>query len=597
LAALCVGAFVDGCCGVAVASSGWQPPVDVSAMGRLAQAVSLGADAQGDAAVVWMDTQSDPYNGILAADRTGLTGLWGSPVALTPAGAHAFFPQVSVDARGDALAAWSVNGVTSSGNTVRAAFRPGGGQWGAVVDVSPAGQEAAQPSVGLDARGNAIVAWTVTTGSNASVIDASVRPVASGVWQSPVQISGSQGQIVDPNVAVDGEGNAAVVWKRYESGGVLTGNRWTVQAATRRASDRVWQSAQDVGTESDQAPPYPPGTVPQPHVVLDRSGGAIAIWQAPHPGGFEIQSAGKPASSAAWQAPVTISAPGATGQNPELAVGAMGDVMAVWQGSGDGQYAVATAALRPAGSASWQSPVNISTAGQNNVEPQVAFDPIGNAIAIWARLSGSGNVIQASSRPAVSGVWQAPVLISGAGNFVGDPQLAVDQLGNAIAAWLDPISQTAGTIIQAAAYNAGAGPPAITRPRFSPSHFRASSTLTPLTAAASRQAASGTTLLFTLSEPAKLTVTITRTQPGRRRGHTCARPNSAPERQQAPSCIRVIEVGTLTRTNELAGDDQLAFSGRLGRRALSPGRYMSRLTATNAAGRSQPVTAVFRINR
>jgi hypothetical protein len=42
--------------------------------------------------------------------------------------------------------------------------------------------------------------------------------------------------------------------------------------------------------------------------------------------------------------------------------------------------------------------------------------------------------------------------------------------------------------------------------------------------------------------------------------------------------------GILTRRLKSAGAKRLAFSGRVGKRALKPGRYRMAITATDAAG-------------
>ena len=55
-------------------------------------------------------------------------------------------------------------------------------------------------------------------------------------------------------------------------------------------------------------------------------------------------------------------------------------------------------------------------------------------------------------------------------------------------------------------------------------------------------------------------------------------------------------VGTLTRGKLAAGTHSLGFSGRLGRRALQPGRYHATIVATDAAGNaSKPHTISFTI--
>ena len=89
--------------------------------------------------------------------------------------------------------------------------------------------------------------------------------------------------------------------------------------------------------------------------------------------------------------------------------------------------------------------------------------------------------------------------------------------------------------------------------------------------------AQGTRLRYTLSEGARVTMKIQRRLAGR------------PTRYRA--------VGRLKR-NGVSGLNRTRFTGRIGRRALRPGRYRVVITATDAAGnRSAPKSARFRIAR
>jgi hypothetical protein len=117
------------------------------------------------------------------------------------------------------------------------------------------------------------------------------------------------------------------------------------------------------------------------------------------------------------------------------------------------------------------------------------------------------------------------------------------------------------------------------------------------TAILAKKAPVGTIFRFTLSAPAKLTITITRTAPGLRRGHSCLAPTSKLRHKHAKHCTRTITVGTLTRSREPAGPDKVPFSGRIGNRALSPRSYNAILRASNAAGPSKPVRLSFTIVR
>lgn len=112
-----------------------------------------------------------------------------------------------------------------------------------------------------------------------------------------------------------------------------------------------------------------------------------------------------------------------------------------------------------------------------------------------------------------------------------------------------------------------------------------------------RKAPLGTRFRFTLSAPAKLQIAIRRRASGLRSGRRCVAPTATLKRRHAKRCTRTLTVGTLTRARALPGARTLAFSGRLGRRALAPRRYTAVLTASNGAGRSNPVSLAFAIVR
>jgi hypothetical protein len=50
---------------------------------------------------------------------------------------------------------------------------------------------------------------------------------------------------------------------------------------------------------------------------------------------------------------------------------------------------------------------NLSAAGQNADQPQVAVDRNGNAIAVWRRVGGGGLIIQAARYDAATNTWGA----------------------------------------------------------------------------------------------------------------------------------------------------------------------------------------------
>jgi DNA-binding beta-propeller fold protein YncE len=115
-------------------------------------------------------------------------------------------------------------------------------------------------------------------------------------------------------------------------------------------------------------------------------------------------------------------------------------------------------------------------------------------------------------------------------------------------------------------------------------------------AARRRPAPRGSAFRFALSEQATARIAIERALPGRRVGTRCRKPSRTLQGRRR--CTRYTRAGTLTRASLQAGQNTVKFSGRIGRRALKPGRYRVTIIATDAAGnRSKPRRATFTVVR
>jgi hypothetical protein len=137
---------------------------------------------------------------------------------------------------------------------------------------------------------------------------------------------------------------------------------------------------------------------------------------------------------------------------------------------------------------------------------------------------------------------------------------------------------------------AGNKPPSITSASLSNAVFVAAAR-TPTTARAKR----GTTIRYSLSEAATLRIVIERAAAGKRKGRRCVKPTRALRR--ARPCTRWLKAGTLSR-RVAQGRGSTKFTGRIGRKALRPGRHRFRLTARDADGAHSPTrTLAFRIVR
>jgi hypothetical protein len=135
-----------------------------------------------------------------------------------------------------------------------------------------------------------------------------------------------------------------------------------------------------------------------------------------------------------------------------VAVDAVGNAIATWRRS-NGTHVIGQVAVLPVGGA-WGAPQDLTAAGQVASLPRVAFDPAGNAITVWERFNGVNNVIQAAMRPA-GGAWGVTQDLTLPGLNAFSPEVAFDPAGNAVAVF--ERSNGANAIVQAAGYDA-AGP-------------------------------------------------------------------------------------------------------------------------------------------
>jgi len=134
----------------------WQKPVRIANTTASLPAVAI--DARGDATAVWQGP-----DGIVQAASESLTArAWSVPKTLFGTSGYRAEPQISVNARGDAIAVSDANGVQAS---VR---RGSHGSWQRAVKLGTGGV----PQVAIDALSNAIVVWQEPTGRRGIVIEA-----------------------------------------------------------------------------------------------------------------------------------------------------------------------------------------------------------------------------------------------------------------------------------------------------------------------------------------------------------------------------------------------------------------------------------------
>jgi photosystem II stability/assembly factor-like uncharacterized protein len=207
-------------------------------------------------------------------------------------------------------------------------------------------------------------------------------------------------------------------------------------------------------------------------------------------------------------------------------------------------------------------------------------DAVVSTVTVDPQVAGTvyAGTLHGVFRSTDNGATWAPM--TGGAALPGVTDLVFDADGRTLYAATRTFGLAAWTRLVAPGPGPGPGPvhdtvaPVLTHVSLTRRRFAVGKARTPVSARVRR----GTTLRLTLSERATLRIAVLRETHRHRR-------------------LRLRSAGTLTRSLPV-GPARVAFSGRIGRRALRPARYRMKLVASDAAGnRSKALVLRFRIVR
>ncbi|MFL5917468.1 MAG: PKD domain-containing protein [Gaiellaceae bacterium] len=149
-----------------------------------------------------------------------------------------------------------------------------------------------------------------------------------------------------------------------------------------------------------------------------------------------VEAVTRSTARSAWSAPIEVARPG-IGALPRAAIDRAGDIAITWIHD-IGEDRVQQATIRPAGASTWPNANDLSSSPVRIRNHGIALDLQGNAVAVWAQRDGANFYVVGDLRPAAGGAWLAPVALSSlAADSTSGPALAVVPSGDALAAWVD----------------------------------------------------------------------------------------------------------------------------------------------------------------
>jgi hypothetical protein len=425
---------------------------NLSTSGRDAHAARVGIDAQGNAIVAWL--RSDGSNERVQVRRRSRGGTLSAVQTLSAAGQSAVTPSLAVDASGRAVVVWARP--DGANYRIQIRRRAAGGSLSSVKTVSDPGEHAVDPKVGLDAKGNATAVWSRSEGASARV--QVVRRSAGGSLSAVETLSAAGQNAATPAVAVQAKGNAIVAWSRSDGSDVriqgtfvlnvqaLSAAGW-IQGPAEVALDpkgnalaswflTPYLDARRRSASGDLSPVQhmTPGNVPAQNqqVAMDAKGNALIVWTEPDSNGdYRIQLRRRSASGS-LSAVQTLSAAGQDAHEPQIGLDADGSAIVVWRRWNGTEYRVQL--RRRSASGSLNAVQTLSAAGATAVELKVAVDRDGGAIVVWRRSDGANNRIELRRRSA-SGVLSSIRTLSAAGGNATNPNVALAGDGRAVVAW------------------------------------------------------------------------------------------------------------------------------------------------------------------
>jgi hypothetical protein len=315
-------------------------------------------------------------------------GGWEAPILLEADDIEdAYYPKITADASGNAIAVWSQN------HSIWANRYLSGMGWVGPqpISTSDPGIGAANHEIAMESSGMAVVVWEQFDGFYFNISSARFSP--SSGWETPEEIEILALSAVNPKVAIDSSGAAMVIWTKYSGMGFHVFSSWHDSATPG------WQApelVEDIATWSHV-----------PDLAMAPDGRAIAAWLVDDTTSQSIW-ANLYSPLSGWGAEQKISSDFTISNAPMVSINAEGNAIVAWS-----EFTYPDQRLwsnRFVQGSGWTGPVRVDPSEQNQYISDLGAsgdDPM----VIWERADDYHNNITWSMYQAESG-WATPEVIA-----------------------------------------------------------------------------------------------------------------------------------------------------------------------------------------
>jgi hypothetical protein len=304
------------------------------------------------------------------------SGTWGTAQQLdTIANTGNGWPELAVDASGNAVAIWAGEPTFLAGRSALFARRYASGSWGTADRLDPNDFGASGQRLAFDGAGNLTVVWQQAASSSylARTDIYTRRWTSGGGWGAPAALleTDDTGNATLPDVDADALGTAIAVWQQPEPGNASLSRVWAA-----RWDGSAWGSPVRLDTSS--LPMQFPG------IALDRNGNAFAMWRRYQ--AITVHASRFDAATLSWSGSEVI---GTDKVDPQIKAFTIhtdtnGNAVALWS---DGSHLRTSRWLAGHG---WEGQVQLNVATTALDQPgEARFDATGKLYAIWTQYAGA----------------------------------------------------------------------------------------------------------------------------------------------------------------------------------------------------------------